>query len=202
VYTVGVLDIERSQLPGILPHVWQTDTSVGDWFYNLRDVYKTPRHVVDILVDVVSKNGNLLLTIPQRPDGTVDDECIYLLKSLGKWMRVNGEGIYGTRPWTVFGEGPSQVVNKGYQENEVPWTIEDFRFTQKAGQVYAFQMKWPEGGRTVVRSLALEQVPAVKAVSVLGYDGPVRFEQTRRGLAIDLPEQNPVEFVPCYVVSF
>jgi alpha-L-fucosidase len=202
VYKVGVLDIERSQLPEILPHVWQTDTSVGDWFYNFRDVYKTPRHVLDILVDVVSKNGNLLLTIPQRPDGTVDDECIYLLKSLEKWMRVNGEGIYGTRPWTVFGEGPSQVVNKVYQEDEVPWTIEDFRFTQKAGQVYAFQMKWPEGGKTVIRSLALEQVPAVKAVRVLGYEGPVRFEQTRRGLAIDLPEQKPVEFVPCYAASF
>jgi alpha-L-fucosidase len=202
VYTVGVLDIERSQLDRISPHVWQTDTSVGDWFYNLRDVYKTPRHVVNMLADIISKNGNLLLVIPQRPDGTLDDECVYLLKSLEKWMRVNGEGIYGTRPWTVFGEGPSQVVIKHYQEDEVPWTIEDFRFTQKSGQVYAFQMKWPEGGKTVIRSLALEQVPAVKAVSVLGYEGPVRFEQTRRGLAIDLPEQNPVEFVPCYVVSF
>jgi alpha-L-fucosidase len=202
VYTVGVLDIERSQLPGISPHIWQTDTSVGDWFYNVRDVYKSPRHVADMLVDIVSKNGNLLLNIPQRPDGTLDDECTYTLRSLSQWMQVNGEGIFGTRPWKVFGEGPSQVVIRHFQEEAVPWTIEDFRFTQKAGNVYAFQMKWPEGGKTVVRSLALESAPVVKSVAVLGYDGPVTFEQTRRGLAIDLPEQQPSEFVQCYRVSF
>jgi alpha-L-fucosidase len=202
VYTVGVLDIERSQLPGILPHVWQTDTSVGDWFYNVKDVYKTPNHVVDMLVDIVSKNGNLLLNIPQRPDGTLDDECHYLLQSVGAWMRVNGEGIYGTRPWKVYGEGTSQVEIKHFKEDAVSWTIEDFRFTQKDGDVYAFQMKWPEGGKTVIRSLALEHVPAVGSVAVLGYNGPVQFEQTRRGLAIDLPEEKPVDFVPCYRVSF
>jgi alpha-L-fucosidase len=202
VYTVGVLDIELSQLPGILPHVWQTDTSVGDWFYNVKDVYKTPNHVVDMLVDIVSMNGNLLLNIPQRPDGTLDDECTYLLQSVGAWMRINGEGIYGTQPWKVYGEGPSQVVIKHFQEDAVPWTIEDFRFTQKDGNVYAFQMKWPEGGKTVIRSLALESVPAVKSVTVLGFDGPVIFEQTRRGLAIDLPERRPAEFVQCYRVSF
>jgi alpha-L-fucosidase len=193
VYTVGVLDIERSQLPGILPDVWQTDTSVGDWFYNIKDVYKTPHHVVDMLVDFVSKNGNLLLTIPQRPDGTLYDECTYLLQSVGAWMHINGEGIYGTRPWKVYGEDPSQVVIKHFQEDAVPWTVEDFRFTQKDGKVYAFQMKWPEGGKTVIRSLALGSVPAVRLVTVLGYEGPVTFEQTRRGLAIDLPEQKPGE---------
>jgi alpha-L-fucosidase len=202
IYTVGVLDIERSQLPGILPHTWQTDTSVGDWFYNVKDIYKTPNHVVDMLVDIVSKNGNLLLDIPQRPDGTLDDECYYLLQSVGVWMRVNGEGIYGTRPWTVYGEGPSQVVIQHYKEDNVTWTIEDFRFTQKDGNVYAFQMKWPEGGKTVIRSLANELVPAVRSVAVLGYNGPVRFEQTRRGLAIDLPEEKSVDFVPCYRISF
>jgi alpha-L-fucosidase len=105
-----------------------------------------------MLVDIVSKNGNLLLDIPQRPDGTLDDECNYLLQSIGGWMRVNGEGIYGTRPWTVYAEGPSQVVIQHYKEDNVPWTIEDFRFTQKGGNVYAFQMKWPEGGKTVIRS--------------------------------------------------
>jgi alpha-L-fucosidase len=202
VFTVGVLDIERSQLPGIRPHVWQTDTSVGDWFYNVKDVYKTPNHVVDILVDIVSKNGNLLLNIPQRPDGTLDDECNYLLRSVGAWMRVNGEGIYGTRPWRLYGEGPSQVVIQHFKEEAVAWSIEDFRFTQKDGDVYAFQMKWPEGGKTVIRSLALEQAPAVASVAVLGYNGPVRFEQTRRGLAIDLPEEKPVDFVPCYRIGF
>jgi alpha-L-fucosidase len=197
-----VLDIERSQLPSIRPQVWQTDTSVGDWFYNIKDVYKAPNHIVDILVDVVSKNGNLLLNIPQRPDGTLDDECKYLLQSVGAWIKVNGEGIYGTRPWTEYGEGPSQVVIQHFKEDVVPWTIEDFRFTQKDGNVYAFQMKLPEGGKTVIRGLALQRAPVVGSVAVLGYNGPVRFEQTRRGLAIDLPEENPVDFVPCYRISF
>ena len=202
VLAVGVLDIERSQLPGIFPHVWQTDTSVGDWFYNVRDVYKSPKQVVDLLVDIVSKNGNLLLNIPQQPDGTIDDECRFILTSMAEWIQVNGEGIYGTRPWTVFGEGDSQVVIQGFAEDAVTWTIEDFRFTQKDGQVYAFQMKWPEGGKTVIRSLALGKVPVVKSVTVLGSAGPVPFEQTGRGLAIDLPEQQPSAFVQCYRVAF
>ena len=202
VFSVGVLDIERSQLPGIFPHVWQTDTSVGDWFYDVRDVYKSPKQVVDMLVDIVSKNGNLLLNIPQRPDGTLDDECLFILKSIAEWIRVNGEGIYGTRPWTVFGEGSSQVEIKGFKEDAIAWTIEDFRFTQKDGKVYAFQMKWPEGGKTVIRSLALGRVPSVKSVMVLGSERPVKFEQTGRGLAVDLPEQKPCAWVQCYQISF
>ncbi len=202
VFTVGVLDIERSQLPGIFPYIWQTDTSVGDWFYNVRDTYKTPNQVADMLVDIVSKNGNLLLNIPQRPDGTLDDECTYLLQSMARWIKINGDGIYGTRPWKTASEGPSSVVIEGFKEESVPWTIEDFRFTQKDGKVYVFQMKWPEGGKTVIRSLSQGNVPNVVSVSVLGYDGPVKFEQTSRGLAIDLPEHKPSEFTQCYRVAF
>jgi len=144
----------------------------------------------------------LLLNIPQLPDGTLDDECIYLLKSLSTWIRINGDGIYGTRPWKTAAEGPSQVLIEGFKEDAVPWTIEDFRFTQKDGKVYVFQMKWPEGGKSVVRSLSLGNVPQIKSVDVLGYAGNVRFEQTSRGLAIDLPEQKPCQFAQCYRVSF
>jgi alpha-L-fucosidase len=202
VFPLGILDIERSQLAGIFTHPWQTDTSVGDWFYNLRDVYKSPKQVVDMLVDIVSKNGNLLLTIPQRPDGTLDDECRFILKSVADWIRINGEGIYGTRPWNRYGEGPSQVIIQGYTEASVDWTIEDFRFTQKDGKVFVFQMKWPEGGKTVIRSLAQGNVPPVKAVAVLGYGSPVNFEQSPRGLALDLPEEKPSAFTQCYQISF
>jgi alpha-L-fucosidase len=202
VFAVGVLDIERSQLPGIFPYVWQTDTSVGDWFYNVRDVYKTPAQMIEMLVDIVSKNGNLLLNIPQRPDGTLDEECVYILESLASWMGVNGEGIYGTRPWTAAGEGPSQVVIQGFKEDAIPWTVEDFRFTAKGNQMYVFQMKWPEGGKAVVRSLAKGKVPNVGGVKVLGFEGEVKFEQTSRGLALDLPELKPVDFVQCYQVAF
>ena len=202
VLSVGVFDIERSQMPDIPTYVWQTDTSVGDWFYNVRDVYKTPKQVAEMLVDIVSKNGNLLLNIPQRPDGALDDECVYLLRSMESWIKVNGEGIYGARPWKQASEGPSQVVIQGFKEDAVPWTIEDFRFTTRNGNVYAFQMKWPEGGKTVIRSLAQGSVPAVASVSVLGYDGPVTFEQSARGLAIDLPDRKPSEFAQGYRISF
>lgn len=199
---IGVQDIERSQLPDIAPHVWQTDTCVGRWFYDLRAVYKTPKQVAEILVDVVSKNGNLLLNIPQRPDGSVDKECNFILDCMARWIAINGDGIYETRPWRVAAEGPSQVVLDHFKEDAVNWTIEDFRFTTKNDTVYAFQLKWPEGGKTVIRSLASSGVPRVAEVELLGHGGPLRFEQTGRGLAIDLPEQKPCDYTQCFRVRF
>jgi alpha-L-fucosidase len=196
VSAVGVLDIERSQAPDILPQAWQTDTSVGDWFYNVRDAYKTPRQVVEMLVDIVSKNGNLLLNVPQRPDGTVDEECTYLLERLADWIRINGEGVFGTRPWQTATEGPSSVVISGFREDPVEWTAEDFRFTANGDVVYAFIMQWPEGGATTVRRLAAGQSPPVAGVDLLG-SGPVRFEQTARALRIFLPERKPCDYAQC-----
>lgn len=201
VFEVGVFDIERSQQPEIFPYVWQTDTSVGDWFYNVRDVYKTPKQIAEILVDIVSKNGNLLLNIPQLPDGTIDDECTYLLEQTAAWMQANGEGIYGTRPWKVSSEGPSSVVIERFREDMVEWTVEDFRFTSKGQDVFAFLMKWPEGGRTVVRSFAAGAMSRVAAVTMLG-TGPVPYEQTPRGLAVDLPMEKPTAYTQCLKVTF
>ena len=201
VFSVGVLDLERSNQPDIRPFVWQTDTSVGDWFYNVRDVYKTPKQVVETLVDIVSKNGNVLLNFPQRPDGTLDDECMYILTSLARWIKVNGEGIYGTRPWKMSSEGPSSVVIEGFREDAVNWGVEDFRFTAKGDTVYAFMMKWAEGGRTVIRSLAKGSMPQITSVTLLG-TGPVAFEQTVRGVAIDLPMEKPCDYTQCFRVTF
>ncbi|MCL5065624.1 MAG: alpha-L-fucosidase [Firmicutes bacterium] len=200
VYRVGVLDIERSQLPAIQPEVWQTDTCVGHWFYDVRAVYKTGKQVAEILVDVVSKNGNLLLNLPQRPDGTLDDECQAILQQMAAWTLVNGEGIYGTRPWQVSGEGPSSVVIDHFHEEPVPWTIEDFRFTRKDSVVYAFLMKWPEGGHTVVRSLGLS-AGRVQQVELLGSQGPISFHQEERGLAVVLPKNRPCDYTQCLKVT-
>ncbi len=202
VYPVGVLDIERSQQPGIFPDPWQTDTSLGAWFYNATEPYKTPKQVVDMLIDIVSKNGNLLMNIPQLPDGSLDEECLYILNSMATWIKINGEGIYGTRPWTTFQEGPSQVLIQGYREDPVQWTTEDFRFTQKDGKVYAFQLKWPEGGKTVICSLGSGKAAPIKEVTLLGSQEPVNFQQGGRGLAIDLPEKKPCEYDACFRVSF
>ncbi len=202
VLSVGVFDIERSQRPEISPYVWQTDTSVGDWFYNVRDVYKTPKQIIEMLVDIVSKNGNLLLNIPQKPDGTLDDECIFLLDKVGAWLKVNAEGIYGTRPWITASEGPSHVIIEGFREETVEWSVEDFRFTSKDGHVYAFLMKWYEGRKAFMRNLAKVVVPEVTRVSMLGHPAPLAFEQTEYGLWVDLPQEKPSEHTQCLRVSF
>ena len=190
-YTLGVLDIERGQREEIAEHPWQTDTSVGDWFYNVKDVYKTPQHVLETLVDIVSKNGNLLLNIPQRPDGTLDDECEYLLKRMATWMPSNGEGIFGSRPWEVSGEGPSSAKAGAFQEGAVEWSPEDFRFTRKGDTLYAYQMRCPEGCQAaIIRSLASGKARRVAAVRLLG-QGSVPFQQTGDCLTITLPALPP-----------
>ncbi|MGW0229965.1 alpha-L-fucosidase [Actinopolymorpha singaporensis] len=198
-YSVGVMDIERSQEPDIKPEPWQTDTSVGDWFYNVRDVYKTAGHVVELLVDIVSKNGNLLLNIPQRPDGTLDDECTHILTSMGRWIDVCGEGIYGTRPFRVSGEGGSAVRIEGFREDAVEWTSADLRFTRKCDTLYAFQMRWPEDGRTVIHSLRPDD--RARSVRLLG-GGQVPFEQAGGVLVAQLPERRPVDEVNCLAIEF
>ena len=181
VAAIGVLDIERGVEPDIIPYPWQTDTCVGSWFYNVRATYKTPKQVIEMLVDIVSKNGNLLLNIPQRPDGTLDDECRYILDRMARWIKVNGEGIYGTRSWKVSGEGPTTIEGGAFKEREMAWTTQDFRFTTKGNKVYVFLMSWPEDRKVLVRSLALDQTKRIVAVKLLGRDEMLSFEQGNTG---------------------
>jgi alpha-L-fucosidase len=186
VYSVGVLDIERGQRDEIDESPWQTDTSVGDWFYNVRDVYKTPTQVLQMLADIVSKNGNLLLNIPQRPDGTIDDECEYLLKQMANWMNPNGEGLFGSRPWEIADEGPSSAESGAFKEGAVEWTPQDFRFTLKGEVIYAYQMRRPEDGKALIRSLGSGKTRRVAGVRLLGH-GNVSFEQSAEGLSLTVP---------------
>jgi len=192
IYSIGILDIERSQEPDIKPEPWQTDTCVGDWFYNVRTVYKKPGHVIEILVDIIAKNGNLLLNIPQQSDGTVDDECTHILKEMASWNKVNAESVYGTRPFRVSGEGPSSVVIDHFKEDAVAWTAADFRFTQRGSTLYAFLMRWPDDHRAIIRSLT--EADKVKSVRLLGV-GEVPFEQPYGTLIVNLPERKPTEYV-------
>ncbi|WP_435280480.1 alpha-L-fucosidase [Streptomyces koelreuteriae] len=156
----------------------------------MRAVCKTPAHVIEILVDVVAKNGNLLLSIPQRPDGTLDEECHQVLMELAGWMQLCGEGIHGTRPFRDGTEGPSGVVVDGFREERVDWTGADHRFTQRGSTVHAFQMAWPSGGRTVVH--ALTPYDHVASVRLLG-DGPLPFDRIypAGALVVDLPGRGP-----------
>ncbi|MEX1028909.1 MAG: alpha-L-fucosidase [Paenibacillaceae bacterium] len=198
IYSVGVLDIERSQEPYIKPEPWQTDTCVGDWFYNVKTVYKQPGHVIEILVDIIAKNGNLLLNIPQKPDGTIDDECKYILQEMAKWIKICSEGVYGTRPFRVSGEGNSRVLIDHFKEDKVDWNSSDFRFTQKGKMVYAFQMRPPRDNLAVIRTFTPQD--KVKTVRLLGV-GELQFHQADGALVVSLPEQLPTPYANCLAIE-
>jgi alpha-L-fucosidase len=197
-----VLDIERGRADRILPEPWQTDTCIGDWHYkrSLFDEhkYKTADAVIKTLVDVVSKNGNLLLNIPVRGDGTIDDDERKVLDGLAAWMPANGEAIFGTRPFSVFGEGAPDVKGSGnFNERNVrAYTSEDIRFTTKGDALYAIALAWPENGKLLIRTLAAgnpSQPKEIARVELLGEREPLAFTRTAQGLAVSLPERKPNE---------
>lgn len=190
----GVLDVERGQLSGIRPLCWQTDTSVSNksWGYIANDTFKSPEFIVHQLIDIVSKNGNLLLNIGPRSDGTIPDEVQQVLRDIGAWLKVNGEAIYGTRPWKIYGEGPTKVAAGAFHDTQTqPYTAEDFRFTSKGDTLYAIEMGWPANGEAIIRSLATSEVGAarVESVELLGNDAKVAFDQRTDGLHIKVPQQ-------------
>ncbi len=194
-YKIGTLDIEKSQLTDIAAEPWHTDTCIGNWFYDVRQVYKTPAHITEMLVDIVSKNGNMLLNVLQKPDGTIDAQAKYILEKLADWFAVNGDGIYGTRPWRVAAEGLSRVNPEGFKESKVEWAPGDYRFTSKGNVVYAFMMA-PEAGEAVLRSFT----ERVQAVELLGF-GKCDFAQPFGVLNVKLPEKLPSEFVNCLKIT-
>ena len=187
IFKVGVLDIEKSQLPGIMPDPWHTDTCIGNWFYDVRDPYKEPEQIVEMLADIISKNGVMLLNILQRPDGSIDEYAEFILKRVGEWFAICSEAVYDTRPWRVFGEGDTMVRIEGFREDKTDWNRNDFRFTQKDGAVYAFMMGARGGETMTLRSFADQEVSSVE---LLGY-GPVPFEKVFGVLTVSLPEQLP-----------
>lgn len=194
IYKVGTLDIEKSQLPGIQEDVWQTDTCIGNWFYDAKQGYKKPGHIIEMLVDIISKNGVMLLNILQKPDGTIDAEARYILEEMAKWYAVCEEGVYGTRPFRVFGEGDTRVIINGFQEDKTEWNASDYRFTKKGNVVYAFMMQAPENRVAVIKSLLEEE--KVEKVCLLGY-GEVEFSQKFGVLTVKLPEELPTEYTNC-----
>ena len=187
----GVLDLERGQLPGIRELYWQTDTSISNksWGYIENDTFKTPTFVVHQLADIVSKNGNLLINIGPRADGTIPDQVQHVLLDIGAWLNVNGEAIYGTRPWHVYGEGPTQAEAGSFHDTDTkPYTAEDFRFTTKGETLYAIELGWPKGGEAVIHSLARQAgAGKVGSVALLGSPAKINFTQEPDGLHLKLP---------------
>jgi alpha-L-fucosidase len=202
----GVLDIERGQLGDMRPLAWQTDTSVSNksWGYIKDDTFKSPEFVIDQLIDIVSKNGNLLLNIGPRSDGTIPEEVQHVLLDVGAWLNVNGEAIYGTRPWRIFGEGPTKVAAGSFHDTDTThYTAEDFRFTTKGDVFYAIGLAWPDNGESVIRSL----VPTagsngVQTVALLGTEGTLKFEQHPDGLHVKLPAHSPAKYAYALRVTF
>jgi alpha-L-fucosidase len=194
-----VWDIERGQSNAIEPLPWQTDTCIGDWHYDRaiyeRKGYKTGKTVIHTLVDVVSKNGNLMLNIPVRGDGTIDEQERVIVEEIGRWMKVNSEGIYDTRPWVVFGEGPAiegaALQGPGFNEGKgKPFTEKDMRFTTKGGALYVFLMEWPADGVVKVKSLGTasghRRLP-VNKVTLLRNGEILKFEAEQDALVVHLP---------------
>lgn len=198
VYRVGVLDIEKSQLPGVNPSPWQTDTCIGNWFYDAKQTFKQPGQIIEMLVDIISKNGCMLLNVLQRPDGTIDAETRFILEELAKWFAVCQEGVYGTRSFRVFGEGDTRVLIEGFREDKTEWNSSDFRFTRKGDTVYAFMLKAPENRAAVIKSLRPEE--KVESVRLLGA-GKVEFSQYCGILTVKLPENLPTGYVNCLALE-
>ena len=202
----AVLDLERGQLGDIRPLYWQTDTSISNksWGYIKNDTFKSPQFVVQQLIDIVSKNGNLLLNIGPKPDGTIPDEVQQVLRDVGSWLAVNGDAIYGTRPWRVYGEGPTQVAAGSFHDTDTAnYTAEDFRFTTKGNALYAIEMGWSAGGEAVIHSLGTTVgSQKVESVALLGSDAKVQSRQEPDGLHLQLPAQPPGKYAYVFRVLF
>ena len=202
----GVLDIERGQLGDTRSLYWQTDTSVSNksWGYIKDDTFKSPQFIVDELVDIVSKNGNLLLNIGPKSDGTIPDEVQHVLLDVGTWLNVNGEAIYGTRPWRVYGEGPTKVAAGSFHDTETThYTPEDFRFTTKGDVLYVIGLAWPTNGQAVIHSLApMTGTEKVQSIALLGSGARLQFTEQADGLHVQLPSQSPSKYAYALRVTF
>ncbi|MCA9235246.1 MAG: alpha-L-fucosidase [Planctomycetales bacterium] len=209
-----VWDIERGSATRIEPVPWQTCTCIGKWHYDRgiydRRDYKHADDVVRMLIDVVSKNGNLLLNIPVRGDGTIDEQERTIVDQIGQWMATNGEAIYGTRPWKIYGEGPkaeeenplnAQGFNEGHGK---PFTAADIRFLRKARRIYAFVMEWPASRTVAISSLGSnagllsERIAKVRLLGV----GEVSWDQTPNALLIKLDRDSEPTSVQRFAAVF
>ncbi|MDR3121541.1 MAG: alpha-L-fucosidase [Clostridiales bacterium] len=219
IYRVGILDIEKSQLPGIAERPWHTDTCIGNWFYDAKAPFKRPGHIIEMLVDIIAKNGTMLLNVLQRPDGTIDDEAAYILREIGAWFAICGQAVYRTRPYRVFGEGGAQVLIEGFREERAKWGPDDFRFTQGAGAggasggagagtgadaggaVYAFMMKPDDSGTAVLRSFSDRRVNRVGLLDGSADGQKLEFAQNFGLLTVKLPRELPTKYVNCLKIQ-
>ena len=207
-----VRDIERGAANEIEPLPWETDTCIGNWHYDRslyeKNRYKTAKTVIQMLCDVVSKNGNLLLNIPIRGDGTIDDKEQAVLEGIGAWMDVNKECIFGTRPWKVFGEGPASegaaLSAQGFNEGKgKPFTAADFRFTTKSNVLYAIELGWPTNA-VAIKSLGTAAKlldKSIGGITLLGSAEKVQWSQNADALTIKPPQNTPSDAAVVFKIT-
>ena len=197
----AVLDIERGGMTDIHPHFWQTDTSVSlsSWGYVTNHRYRNANSLVDDLMDIISKNGSLLLNIGPKPDGTIPELEVNLLKEIGDWLKVNGEAVYNTRPWVVYGEGETYVPDgknsNDAEKNRKDFNSSDIRYTTNGDTLYATVLAWPgDNAKVTMRQINTKNYPQqVKHVSLVGVDGELTFKQTDNSLVVTLPAGAPTK---------
>jgi alpha-L-fucosidase len=201
-----IYDIENGISGGAQDIPWQTDTCIGSWHYKRsrfeQNQYKTAQQVIHMLIDIVSKNGNLMLSIPVRGEGTIDELEVKILEGIASWIAPNGEGIYATRPFKVFGEGPSTTATVA-RDQLATYKTNDVRFTTKGDTLYAFVMVWPTGGKAVIKTLAKGGAAFPKdigKVELLGV-GAVAFTHDAAGLTITLPDAKPNDYAYCFKIT-
>jgi alpha-L-fucosidase len=200
----AVLDLERGKLAGIRKLPWQTDDAIGNnsWGFAAGNTFKSAQYVITNLVDIVSKNGNLLLNIGPRADGTITEEETATLLGTGKWLDINGEAIYGSRPWIIAGEGPTESVSGSFADQKKPFTAADIRFTTKGKILYAIALAAPNNN-TVIKALALKANHGmVASIELLGSNEKISWQQLGDGLQIKPSIAYPSENAVVYKINF
>lgn len=208
-----VMDCERGAFADISPRPWQTCMCIGSWHYNRglyeKGGYKTAERIVKTFVDIVSKNGNLLLNIPVRGDGSIDEKERAFLAEFKAWLDVNGEGIFGSRPWKIYGEGVVKPSNSGsFKDNEKlqeSLSEKDIRFTQKNGRIYAFVLGFPTTPTVTIKSLGRKSAQMngkkVRKLRLLGCDKKIAWRQAADALYITMPNIENTGKTICFEVN-
>ena len=200
-------DVERGVPDRPQQRYWQTCTCIGQWHYDRgtydRGDYKSAQQVIGMLVDVVSKNGNLLLSVPIKGNGSIDEKERAILQEIKAWMDINSESIYGTRPYAVFGEGPlaetsNPLKSQGFNDKN-NYSAADVRYVQKNGDIYATILRWPEGDTFTFRNIMATLPAGIRSVSLLGH-GEVDYTTTD-GLTVMLPAERPNPIAPVFKIS-
>ncbi|MFC2111717.1 alpha-L-fucosidase [Bacteroidota bacterium] len=214
---IGMRDIENGNLKGLQYDPWMADINMAyhwdyrtSWFYNTANPMKDANTLVDMLIDVTSKNGRILLSVPPKRDGTFSEDQVKQLTAMGDWLKLNSEAIYGTIPWVFFGEGPTEVIVEGhhaqskFRGDSIPhYTAKDIRFTQKDNYLYAICLDWP-GEELSIRTLGLrgKMYPGdIKSITMLGTNENIEWEQTADALVVQFPDTPPCDFAYCLKIE-